>query len=276
MVPVSVVIITKNESANIAACIQSAQLITNDVIVVDCGSTDDTAQLATQAGAKLLRVEWQCYGQSRNTGALAAKHDWILALDADERITASLATALRKLDFSNEFYVYRLRRENYYENKKIRFGTLGFERISRLYNRRQNQWDLVPVHEKLESRKSIRRNINHSILHYGIPGKTEHVAKKEQYALLSAYKYQQQGKKATLVKRYVSPLFDGCKSYVFQLGFLDGRTGWQLAKTIVYYTWLKYHYLHQLTPETEKQIVDTYAINRPYQERTASPFSLKR
>ena len=243
---ISTVIITKNEAQNIVACILSAQLVSADIIVVDCGSDDDTFLLATKAGARVMHVDWQCYGHSRNTGALAAANDWILSLDADERVSPQLARTLHTIELDDVSSIYKIRRVNFFGTKKLNFGTPGFETVPRLYHRGHAQWDLFPVHEKLNNEKPAR-HIKQCILHFGITDLKEHILKKEHYALLSARKYIQQGKKATFIKRFLAPAFNGLKSYIFQAGFLDGKNGWEIALTISYYTWLKYKYLSLLT-----------------------------
>lgn len=244
MASISTVIITKNEAAHIRDCIRSAQTVSDDVVVVDCGSEDTTVLLAEKAGANVVRVEWQCYGHSRNTGAAAAKYDWILSLDADERVSPALSQRLGVLSPSKD-RVYAIRRKNFFEETLLRFGTPGFEKLTRLYHRKEACWDLYPVHEKLQT-GARRILVNEPILHYGIPSLLQHTQKREWYAWLSAQKYRQQQKRATLLKRYLAPAFNGLKSYIFQAGFLDGKKGWQIAGTIIDYTWLKYHYLHQL------------------------------
>ncbi|HET7897149.1 MAG TPA: glycosyltransferase family 2 protein, partial [Flavisolibacter sp.] len=250
---ISVVIITKNEARNIEDCVRSAKALSNDVVVVDCGSEDKTIPLATKAGAKVVSVNWQCYGHSRNTGAEAAQHDWILSLDADERLSPSLVSCLQNLQ-PDKKVVYSIRRKNFFVDQPLRFGTPGFDKVPRLYHRRTAQWDLFPVHEKLQT-SAAKRFIKEPILHYGILSYEQDRQKKEWYSWLSAMKYLQQQKKATWLKRFLAPSFDGMKSYIFQLGFLDGKKGWQVAATIAYYTWLKYDFLHRLRREmaTENQ-----------------------
>src|SRR5437764_11518713 len=159
MTPITTVIITKNEARNIEACIRSAQTVCTDVVVVDCGSEDETVALAEACGARVIVVAWECYGQSRNTGAIMAKHDWILSLDADERVSSELTQALQGLALEDASVVYKIRRRNYFAYRQLNYGTLGFESVTRLYNRRFAQWDLLPVHEKLitNSRKKKLR-----------------------------------------------------------------------------------------------------------------------
>jgi glycosyltransferase involved in cell wall biosynthesis len=263
MAAISVVIITKNEAPHITACVRSAKLISNDIVVVDCGSADSTRYLARKEGARVLQVAWQCYGQSRNIGAVAAKNDWILALDADERVSDGLSRLLFRLEL-NDSCIYKIKRVNFFERRRLRFGTPGFEKITRLYHRQYSQWDLVPVHEKIVGHQKTRI-LRQSILHFGIPSITDHIQKKEHYAMLSARKYFYQGKKATFVKRFLAPVFNGIKSYVFQLGFLDGQKGWQIASTITYYTWLKYKLLLELRQENKSPTDESPSMVPNYQ-----------
>lgn len=252
----SVVIITRNEEHNITACIQSAKLITDDIIVVDSESDDNTINLALEAGAKTFSISWSGYGASRNFGASKAKYNWILALDADERITEELALSLQQLKLANENCIYRFKRKNFLAKQEIRLGTLGFETVKRLYNKNFSEWDLTLVHEKLIAAKAERKFIKGHINHYGLKNEADYKGKAVLYAQMSAEKYFLQGKKATIFKRYFSPLFNSAKSYIFQLGFLEGNRGFTIAKTIAYYSWLKYFYLNQLLKEARtKELV---------------------
>jgi len=242
----SVVIITRNEEHNIADCIQSAKLVSDDIIVVDACSNDNTADIAMATEANVISTDWKGYGFSRNLGAQKARHNWILALDADERISKELAFAINEIEFEETNCIYRFRRRNYLSNQRIRFGTLGFETVKRIYNRNYANWDRTLVHEKLKSLSPLKKILPGHIDHFGLKNEEDYKAKAILYAQMSAEKYFLRGKKSGLLKRFVSPIFNSLKSYVFLLGFLDGRKGWISAKTIAYYTWLKYSYLHQL------------------------------
>lgn len=252
MAPVSVVIITHNEEANIAACIQSAKLISNDIIIVDAGSSDATVELAKEQGAKVVAINWYCYGASKNKGTEQARYDWIFSLDADERITPQLAQSIQELNFNNDNCVYQFSRVNYLGDKKLKFGTAGFDKVIRIYNRRYTEWDLTPVHEKLTG-KYTKKKLKGALVHYSTQTLNDYKEKVMYYAKLSAQKYFEQNKKAGLVKRFVAPLFDSFKSYIFHLGFLEGKTGYKLAGTIAYYTWLKYQYLHRLHQQSGEE-----------------------
>lgn len=246
--PVSVIIISRNEELNIRACIRSARLISDDIIVVDTGSCDNTVELAKVEGAQVITSGWEGYGTSKNKGAEHAKHDWIFSLDADERISPGLAESINKLQFENRTYVYEFKRENYLGAKKIKFGADGFDKVTRIYHRRQTEWDQTPVHEKLVG-PGVRKSISGILIHDSTKTVEDYREKLICYAKLSAVKYFENGKKASLVKRFLSPAFNTLKSYVFQLGFLDGLTGLKLAGLIFHYTRLKYSYLRRLNKE---------------------------
>jgi (heptosyl)LPS beta-1,4-glucosyltransferase len=253
--PLSVVIITKNEASNIIDCIQSARQITDDIIIVDSGSTDDTLPLLHNQSVTLIQVAWKCFGASRNTGAIAAKNDWIFTLDADERISPDLAASLQDIDFASEKEVYRIRRRNFFAGQPFHFGTAGFDCPVRIYNRKHASWDLSPVHEELRHRSKKSRKIKGGcILHFSMKSIEHYKQKLTYYASLCAWKYCQKGNRATYIKRYLSPVFNSFKSYFLQLGFLDGRKGYQLAKLILFYSFLKYKYLRQLQKETGRHI----------------------
>jgi glycosyltransferase involved in cell wall biosynthesis len=247
----SVVIITKNEEHNIHDCIHSALLLSSDVIVVDAGSTDDTISIAQKAGARIIEQEWKGYGYARNLGAAQAKNDWIISLDADERITPLLAGNIKNSTLDDR-RIYRFKRENFLGLHKIKFGTAGFDKVIRVYNRLHTSWDLTVVHEKLIGECLVSK-IEGTLQHFSMKDIFDYREKSVLYARLSAQKYFLQGKRAGFIKRFISPSFNAVKSYIFQLGFLDGTRGFQLSLAIAHYTWLKYEFLHQLEMQANRQ-----------------------
>ena len=245
MTPISVVIITRNEAAHIADCIASARLVASEVLVVDSGSDDGTPAIARGLGATVLELPWKGYGAARNAGAEAARHDWILSLDADERLTPEAATAIRETTFEDAGIVYRLPRHNHFGERRIHFGSFGFDGVGRLYHRGTVCWNDFPVHERLEGHKAVQR-IAAPILHFGIGDVEQFEKKKAHYALLGARRYFNEGRSFAGPRQWLAPLFDAARSYLFLLGFLDGRTGLFLAGVIYRSTRLKYSRLAQL------------------------------
>ncbi|MEO8886937.1 MAG: glycosyltransferase family 2 protein [Mucilaginibacter sp.] len=254
MIPVSVVIITKNEAEVIAKSINAARLITDDIIVIDNDSDDDTEGIALSNGCRVYQKAWGGYGANKNKGVELARHDWILSIDADEIPDVELVLAMYDLKLEDENVVYDLKFRSYFGKKRIRFGNWGRDHHIRLFNRRQVRWSEPLVHETLVLPKHIKTEIlTGHINHYSVKDNLECVNKAVYYAKLSASKYYQSGKKANLVNMYLSPLFSFFKNYILLLGFLDGREGWDIAKTIYKNRWLKYHYLNQLEGADKKK-----------------------
>ena len=244
---ISVVIITRNEAHIIANTLQSLQKISNDIVIVDSGSTDETVAISKQYQATVIETVWGGYGVNKNMGIHAAKHDWILSLDADEAIDEALQQSLLQLDAVNDKTVFDLRFKNFFCGKWIRFGEWGFDRHIRLFNRKQVTWNNAAVHENLLFPEGVTLvKLKGNVLHYTVQNRQEYDAKTDHYARMNAKKYFDAGKKPVSFKKYLSPLFAFLQHYIFRLGFLDGREGFIIAKTTARYTFLKYKYLNEL------------------------------
>ncbi len=252
---ISVVIITKNEAHIIANTLQSLQAVTNDIVIVDSGSTDETVAICKKFNAVVIETDWSGYGINKNKGIDAAKNDWILSLDADEAIDAGLQQSLLQLALTNSNEVFNIRFKNFFCNKWIRFGEWGFDWHIRLFNRKKVQWNNVAVHENLEFPENvIVTKLTGNILHYTVQNRQEYDAKTDYYARMNAKKYLLAGKKPNFFKQYLSPVFAFIQHYIFRLGFLDGAAGFIIAKTTARYTFLKYHYLKEMTYSAGKKM----------------------
>ncbi|HMI78261.1 MAG TPA: glycosyltransferase family 2 protein [Ferruginibacter sp.] len=244
---ISVVIITKNEAHIIANTLQSLGPVSNDIVVVDSGSTDDTVQICKQLNASVIETSWGGYGINKNKGIAAAKNDWILSLDADEAIDAELQRSLLQLSLPDEKEVFNLRYKNFFCNKWIRFGEWGFDTHIRLFNRKKVRWNDAGVHEELIFPDLVKVTmLKGNILHYTVNNPQEYADKTNNYAMMNAKKYFAGGKRSNFFKQYLSPVFAFLQHYIFRLGFLDGREGFIIAKTTARYTFLKYKYLNQM------------------------------
>ncbi|HTI58387.1 glycosyltransferase family 2 protein [Mucilaginibacter sp.] len=248
MTPISVVIITKNEADSIARCIKACRLISDDIIVVDNESTDGTASIAFRKGCYVYHEDWDGYGANKNKGIYYAKHDWILSIDADEMPDEELIRDLRNLTLHNREVVYDIAFKSYYGKKPIRFGAWGRDHHIRLFNRQLVRWNEPPVHESLILSPVIKvKKLKGHIHHFSVKDNQECSDKTVHYAKLSAEKYFLFGERGSLVKLYLAPAFHFFKNYIIFLGFLDGREGWQIARSIARHTFLKYRLLQKLT-----------------------------
>lgn len=247
MFPVSIVIISKNEAAVIDRCIRRSRLITDDVVVVDSGSTDNTRQIVKLNGGRFYESPWQGYGANKNEGIALAKYDWILSIDADEMPDDVLISSLQHLDPDDIHVVYDIKFRSYFGQKLIRFGSWGRDHHIRLFNRRLVRWSETMVHEKLLLPENvIIKKIEGNIIHHSVNDIAEYRGKSSRYASLCASQYFKNGQKPGFIKLYFSPFFGFVKNYLFLLGFLDGREGWQIAKVTYQDTRHKYRLLKTL------------------------------
>jgi glycosyltransferase involved in cell wall biosynthesis len=243
----SVVIICRNEAHIIGRTIAAAQKVTDDIVVVDSGSTDGTQQVVTGSGARLLETGWDGYGPNKNKGVLLAKHDWILSIDADELIDDTLAAQLQALELTDPTVVYNIRFRAFLGDKMIRFGEWAGDEHIRLYNRHHVNWNDAQVHESLKlpaGTKTMR--LKGYIHHYTSRDLQDFASKTMDYAMLNAMKYYQMGKRSSWLQRRISPTFSFILNYLLRLGFLDGESGYTVARMNAWYTWLKYTKLREL------------------------------
>jgi glycosyltransferase involved in cell wall biosynthesis len=254
MIPVSVVIITKNEAEVLTECIAAAKLITDDIVIIDSYSTDETFSIAVAEGCRAYQRNWDGYGTNKNKGIELAKYNWILSVDADEIADLELVLSLHSLKLDDAAMVYDVRFRSYFGKKLIRHGSWGRDHHIRLFNRTLVKWSQSNVHETLLLPDNTRmQRLDGYMHHYSVKDSAECNAKAMYYARLSAEKYLNAGKKANTVNLYLSPIFSFIKSYILFGGFLDGKEGLTIARITYKNKWLKYHYLLRLQNNAHKK-----------------------
>lgn len=242
---ISIVIITLNADASLAKVLRQAKKLSDDIIVIDSGSKDNTKTICNINEVQFIQHEWLGFGLQKNLGNDLAKNDWVLSIDADEVLSKQLIEELKLLDL-NENKVYNIPFTNIYCGKEIKFGRWRNESHVRLFNKTQVQWNENKVHEALVYNEKELVKLKGKILHYSMNSKAEHLAKAKKYAQLGAQRLHADGKKATFIKLYINPAFRFVKDYIFTLGFLDGRLGFQIAAIIAKETYWKYSALRKL------------------------------
>lgn len=251
MTPLSVVIITFNEEKNIGRCIDSVSEVADEIVVMDSFSTDQTALVAEQMGARLYRQPFAGYGAQRNAAAVLATNDFILFLDADEFLGETLSKSIlaeKHKDFTSDGYL--MNRLNNYRGQWIRHGSWYPDRKLRLLDRRKGAWNLDLVHESLIPDKEARIGLlNGDLLHFTYSTFDDHVDKNNRYSRMSAQLLYQKGKRPHLFKIVLSPFWAFFSSYFLRAGFLDGFNGFVIAVNIAHLTFLKYIKLYQLIQE---------------------------
>ena len=247
MQSISTVIVCRNEADAISKTLLSLQGLSDDIVVYDNGSTDNTKILAQQQGAKLFEGSWEGFGKTKKKAVSLAKYDWILSVDADEAIDEELKQSLLQLKFADTETVYEIRFKNFFADKHLRYGEWGGDKHIRLFNRKTVNWDESLVHEKLVLPPGIKIiRLKGFVLHQTVKDVKEYAEKTMHYAFLNASKYFLSGKKSSRLKILIAPIFGFIKYYFFRLGFLDGWEGFICARMTAFYTFLKYEKLREL------------------------------
>ena len=247
MQKLSVVIICKNSASVIGKTLQSFAGLTDDIVVYDNGSTDNTAEIVQRSGANLFNGNWDGFGKTKNKANSLAKYNWILSLDADEAIDDELKNSLLCLSFTNEKVVYDISFKTFLGDKYLKHGEWGGDHHIRLFNRNEVRWNDAAVHEQLMIPDAMQvKKIKGYVLHRTAENFHDYEKKMEDYASLNAKKYFKQGKRLWWGKQWLSPIFSFVQNYIFRLGFLDGRDGYTCARITAGYTFLKYKKLKEL------------------------------
>lgn len=235
--PISLAIICLNEKEHIEACIKSAPFV-SEIVVVDSGSTDGTQEIARQLGAKVFEIPWMGFGQQKKRAAELATHEWILSLDADERVSAGLGEEIRKRfsELKSE-QVGSLPRKSFYLGRWILHGGWYPDRQLRLFNRQMNQWDGAPIHEKILAKEVVL--FDQAIEHYVFANVHEHVATNNRYSGLLAKKDFDGGRRFSLFRLLTKPPIKFFEAYFFKMGFLDGLAGFVIAVGASYSIFLR-------------------------------------
>jgi glycosyltransferase involved in cell wall biosynthesis len=240
-VSLSVIIITHNEEKNISACLKSVKWA-DEIVVVDSFSTDDTKKLAEQFGTKIFQIKWQGYGKQKNYALSKTSMDWILSLDADERVTPELAEEIQKImqKVQNpQVDGYQICRKAYFLGKWIRHSGWYPDYCLRLFRSGKGVFAEKQVHEYVELNGRIGR-LKGTILHYTDDNLNHYLSKCCQYTTLAADELRAKNKKISLGDLIVRPLFIFLKMYVLKKGFLDGMHGFILAVLSSFYVFIKY------------------------------------
>ncbi len=241
-VPLTAVVIALNEERRIGGCIASIRDLTDDIVVVDAHSSDRTAEIAAAHGARVFLRRWRGYSDQKNFGNAQARYDWILSLDADERVSSELGASLREAFARGpEHDVYDIAFENYFGTRRIRFGAWNPESHARLFDRRLFCWNTSAVHEGLCGPAVLRRGrLAGAMLHFTVDSRAQLAAKTESYADLFAAKLRQSGRAVGWSKVWLNPAWRFFRDYIVRLGVLDGRLGIFIAWEAARYTHLKY------------------------------------
>jgi glycosyltransferase involved in cell wall biosynthesis len=240
MTKISAVIIALNEEKNIQRCITSAFKVCDEVVVIDTFSTDNTAQISEECGAKVIKQVWQGFAETKNIGNKRAKHGFILSLDADEELSPQLIKSINNIkeDLNSAYSFNRL---NFYRHIPVRHCGWYPDKKIRLFPKDKCNWQGEYVHEKLRIDPLVRTtHLKGDLFHYTIESIKQHESTIEKYATLAAEELAKKNKHISFFKPYISYATMFLKKYLLQLGIVEGANGMYISHYSAMSRYLRY------------------------------------
>jgi len=221
--PLSVTIITRNAVTQLPACLASAGFA-DEIVVVDSGSSDGTAEVAARLGARVIQKEWLGFGAQKQFAVEAAKHDWVLCVDADESVSPQLRDSIVTELRAPRGFVYAMPRRNRFLGRWLGHGEGYPDWSARFFHRSHARWGKELVHEKVISREPTLR-LTGDLMHDSAETLEKYLDKQNRYTTLQAESMHAAGQRASAMQLVLSPLLRFVKYYVLRFGFLDGVPG---------------------------------------------------
>ena len=238
----TVTVITRDEAAHLEAALDSVRWA-DEIVVVDSGSTDGTADIARRFTDKVIVRDWPGYAAQKEFAAAQAANDWILSIDADERVSPELAAEIRRvLETEPDEAAFRIPRMTRHFGKWLRTTDAYPDFQTRLYDRRRARWKPLDVHESVAADGPVGR-LRHDLLHEGDATPGERRRKLRHYARLSAGEMRRRGRRGSAAALVLHPPAAFLRNYVLRRGFLDGAAGFRMSALQAYYVYLKFAYL---------------------------------
>jgi glycosyltransferase involved in cell wall biosynthesis len=248
--PLSLCVITRDAAGEIVDCLASAAFA-GEVVVVDSGSRDDTVEIARGRGARVIERAWAGFGAQKNFAVGAAAHDWVLCLDADERVTPEMAAAIASEITAPRAGAYAFARRNRFLGRWLAHGEGYPDWNVRLFDRRRARWSDDPVHEHVLVDGPVVR-LAGDLLHASAESLDAYLAKQNHYTTLQAAAMNARGERAGVTRMVVSPIVRFIRFYVLRLGFLDGVAGLVHIAIGCQNSFLKYAKLRALHAEARQ------------------------
>ncbi len=225
MEKISVVVITKNEERNLDDCLRSVSFA-DEIIIVDAGSTDNTVKIAKKFTKKVFTRKWDNFANQKNYGIDRAKNDWVLSLDADERVSFALRAELKSLRLAGEGYAIPIR--NFFLGKWLKYGGQYPDYHLRLFNRRKGRFmfNVRQVHEGIYLKGgAVEKRLENCLEHYSYQSLYGYLRKFNNYTYLDAKGRKENGLEPSVYGLFFRPASRFFKWYFLKLGALDGLHG---------------------------------------------------
>lgn len=252
----SAILITFNEAHNLAECLSSLQGLADEIVIVDNGSRDGTLDIAAQFGARVVRTDdWPGFGPQKNRALDAATGEWVLSIDADERVTPELADEIRGVIAGNADAAYEIPRLSWYCGRFMRHSGWRPDRVLRLFRRQQARFSDDLVHERVLINGQPVRALTNDLLHYSYLDFSQVLKKTDTYSSAAAQQAYRAGRRASFTSALVHGAWAFVRTYFLRAGFLDGAHGLALAISNAeasYYKYLKLWLLWQAAASSRR------------------------
>jgi glycosyltransferase involved in cell wall biosynthesis len=244
MSTVSVIVITKNESVNISACLETVRWA-DEIVIVDAESKDETIERARKYTDRIFIKPWMGFAAAKQFALEQCTGEWILWLDADERVLPDLAEEIRAIARSRApESAFTVARRAYFLGRWIRYSGWYPGRVARLFQRTKARFNNAAVHEGLEIDGAIGQ-LRNDIIHYTDPNIYHYFSKYNRYTTLAADELYRNGKRSRMTDLLIRPLWQFIRMYVIRMGMFDGIQGFLLALFSSSYVFTKYAKLRE-------------------------------
>lgn len=234
----SAIVIAKNEAAKIGDCLDSLAFC-DERIVVDSGSSDETVALAQAHGARVVTHDWQGFGAQKNFALAQAAGDWVLSLDADERVTPALAAQIRQAVEAGQADGYEMPRLSSFCGRPMRHSGWYPDHVLRLFRRGRARFSDDLVHERVICEGKVAR-LSEPLIHHPVEKLEDALSRMDRYSSAGAEMIVQSGRRVSFATGILRGLWSFLRTYVLRLGFLDGREGFLLAVANAEGTYYRY------------------------------------
>ena len=223
----SAIVITRNEAANIGECLDSLAFC-DERIVVDCGSTDGTVEIARGKGARVEFHEWRGFGAQKSYALSLATGTWVLSIDADERVTPELAAAIKAAIATGDADAWEFPRLSSFCGRQMRHSGWYPDYVLRLFRRGKARFDDVIVHERVICAGVVKR-LQPPLIHHPVARLEDALSRMDRYSTASAEAIVAKGRKVSFMTGIGHGLYSFLRTYFLRAGFLDGAEGFLLA-----------------------------------------------
>lgn len=247
MPKISAVIITYNEELFIGKCLTSLQGIADEIVVVDSYSTDGTEEICKKYNVRFIKHAFEGYRDQKNFALQQATHKNILSLDADEALSDKLRESILAIKDKWDYDGYVFNRRGNFCGQWINHSEWYPDRQLRLFYSDHGKWGELNIHEKfLMSNGSKVGRLKGDLLHWPFSSLEDHAEKMHKYSIIGAQEFYKAGKKAGPITPYIHYVWGFFRSYIFNRGFLDGRSGYVICSTYAKSSFKKYKRLRLL------------------------------